>query len=196
MIRLLALALLFLCVASPTRAQRHATDRSSVLIDGSAGYTRRHFEHDRVDIRTSELEIAPSVQYFVRSGLAVGATLDFSRAHSEYVLPVSSSTDSRSRSIGIGPTLSYYHGSFGDRWIPFVTATYTFRRYEIEDATEETEDESTSWEGALGVLYLARDRVGLTAELFYRDGRREYGSGGESDETVTGLRIGIATFLF
>ncbi|NIP82845.1 MAG: hypothetical protein GWM90_27930 [Gemmatimonadetes bacterium] len=178
----LALALL-LGVPAVAGAQVPALDRGSLLLDGQASLTSAGV--DGQDDRTTNLTLTPSIQYFVTRGLALGA---------DAVLGRSSSGDFTSTAYGIGPTATYY-------WIldanvhPFLSGSVLFGSTNRETPVGEIDSSETQLRGAVGLLFLLTDAVGVNTELFYAHRSLEV-EDLEEDSDVYGLAVGISAFIF
>ena len=196
MSRVLAVTIILLSAPIAAGAQAYATDRSSWLVDGSAGYTRMSVEASTYETRSNQVSLAPSLQYFVVPGFAVGLSLDYRTADNTHTPDGSPSQSLTFTSTGVGPTLSYYHGTADQKVLPFVSGTYTFQNWKVDAQTTDDERKTRSVEVAVGVLLLMADHVGLTAEVFIRDGNVEDQDGVESNENLSGFRVGIAAFVF
>ena len=164
---------LFLTSALP--AQEHATDRGSYILGGSAGLSSQKNVGAE---RSTHMYFAPSVQYFVQPGLAIGGTLNL--AHFRF--------DNQSiTSYGAGPLLSYYFGAGEQSLRPYLSGRtiYSYARADVYGFL--------TYGGNVGVLYLLTRSVGLDASLFY-NAVSYRGSSNRTD--AFGLAVGFSAFAF
>lgn len=195
MSRALATVLFLLSGPISIQAQAHATGRASFLIDGSISYTRQTTETTQFESTSSQLSLAPTVHYFVAPGFALGLTLLFRDGESETTRN-QLTTSAEFVETAIGPSISYYHGSANSRWLPFMSASYTFGNQELMSPSSGAELSTRTLGGAVGVLVLLNQHVGLTGEVFLQDGTTEVEGALDRDRLMSGFRVGIATFVF
>ena len=175
-------------VSISARAQTHAVDQGSLLIDGNVSLTSTGSNDD--GDRVTNIMLSPSVQYFVVPGLAVGASFSLERQAS----------DGFSRTTyGVGPSVSYYFGASVEKAIyPFVAVgvNYFGSRFDFDGDTD-TETLSAYGVGASGgVLVMLSGSVGVTGRLFYEV--QDYSDDFDEDlrTNAFGFAFGIAAFVF
>ena len=175
----LALALLTPAVAG---AQAAALERGSVRVGGSvfAGV------QDRADLDTEYgASIRPDLEFFVRDGLAIGGQLG---------LGLQKSDQFTQTSLLVGPVATWYFVR-ESRTHPFVRATASYGVYRNENELDTTTGGHWGVSGAVGLLHLLTDAVGVDASLFLDRTTADVAFGGDRVTTSGGLRVGFSAFL-
>ncbi|HEX7118849.1 MAG TPA: outer membrane beta-barrel protein [Longimicrobiales bacterium] len=174
-------------------AQTHALDRGSFRVGGTASFTSAggEVDGDPVD-RETQLTLAPSVQYFLLPGLAVGGNLSLSRR--------GFGDDDAVTSYGIGPAVTYYFGAddaADQDWFPYIDAGIRYVDVQVDDAILGSEEPSVmGYNAAAGILFLLSPAVGMTGELFYDRSDLENNIGTDTRADTFGLAFGISAFVF
>ena len=182
-----AIAAALLITAAQADAQEYALDRGSLQISGSASLTSTDNDNSGDDGRVTVASVLPGLHYFVAEGLGVGGDLIFSYT--------SSGDDFSTRSIGIGPSVSYYFGGSESRVHPYLSARAAIASMTFDSPGGELEGSRRSGTVAGGILAMLSSSVGVTTELFYLLEKFE-SQGQEADSNTFGLAVGIAAFVF
>ena len=175
------------------QAQDYATDKGSFLIGGAASLSSSG--NDFEGGRSTTLSIAPSAQYFVIPGLAVGGTIGWAYASYE---------DFSFSTLNVGPRLSYYFGRSAQNIYPFVSAAVGYLRSSSDSGAFDQTASGTQFDVSGGATFMIARNVGLTGELFYTQRSEETDTdvGLLGDITTAfgsdsfGLRFGISAFVF
>jgi len=159
-------------------AQSNPIGRGSWRVAGSAqAVGHRDIGNDR---RSSVIELAPRVGYFVFKGLSIDANLRFSRFESG---------GDASYEWGVGPGATYFVGKSAWRVFPYVSFRTLFRFGESID--------TSTWLVGGGAVFMLVPHVGITGELSYQYSWAEIDDTGQgNDSELYGLRIGVAAFVF
>jgi outer membrane protein len=188
---LLAAAAAVAAIPSAAHAQAPALNTGSLRIAGSASLSVEDADsggpNDDGDNTTTFL-LSPTVQYFVRPGLALGGTFQIRRA---------SDGDITGTSYGIGPAATYYFVR-GDDLHPFVTGSVRYGRSRVEGlAGADIESDELGFRAAAGILFLLSESVGIDAGLYFDRVRNESGPlATETNVTSFGLAVGVSAFVF
>ena len=182
--RFLAACSLTLLATQSLAAQSHATDRGSIAVGGSASFTSGKAEG--ADDRTTLLDVRPMVQYFVGPGVAVGGTLTVGR---------SSNGNTTSTTLGIGPLLTFYFNQVSPTVLPFISAEFTVGQTSFDAPVAVADANTSTIQGAAGLLFMLSSSVGVNSQLFYRHQNFSQ-DGDDSEANVFGLAFGIAAFVF
>lgn len=162
-------------------AQSYATDRGSMLVGGTASFSSSGTRSNGGPWnRTTRLDLAPRVQYFILPGLAVGGDLSFSRAFG----------DVTTTHYGAGPTVSYYFGRAERAWYPYLRARVGLYRVVYGDEAQPSQT-SRGYAASGGVLLMLSRAVGLDAALTY-----EMPSDDQPDFRTLAFGLGISAFVF
>lgn len=179
-----------LAVISPARADSQASplERGVWLIGGTGWIYETHDIDD--DSRRFVIDLNPQIGYFVIPQLAVHANLGFA---------YSSTTGGFSRSIAVGPGLSYYFGGPRSRVLPYLTARTLFvwsRSGPPDDASSVSR--FRQWVAGGGVSWLVSRNAGLTAEALYQRSVLDQlaREGGDNNTEIYGLRLGVTVFAY
>jgi outer membrane protein W len=180
--------LVVLCVATAD-AQQHATDRGSIILAGDASIASSKSEDD--DDRTTSILLAPSIQYFLQPGLAIGAQLTFGH---------SSNGDFSTSVYGIGPRVSYYFGQGARTSRPFVSAGFAFTKVNADaDIAGDADFSARELTLRAGILFMLSNAVGLNPHVYYQTttSRFDVAIGEREFNTNTfGLAVGVSAFVF
>ena len=195
MVRATVLALLAAWTGATAQAPdpvSRATGKGSWLVGGTGGFTRHSEDGGRES--SIELNVSPSVLYFIRSGVAVGGTLGVSRVDSQ---------TSDARSVLIGPALRGYFHTPSARLLGHAGASAQLAKSRLVDSRTTTvltsSARSVAYEVLGGATWLASTHVGVYAELYYwtSDGKLERTAVAPLafTQSRTGVRLGIAAFM-
>ena len=169
-----------LVVPGLSAAQVPALEQGSMLIGGSAGFSSSRGDGGS---RFTNIGVAPSVQYFVVPGLAVGGSLPLGALFRD---------DETSVRFGIGPAATYFFVQAGPLH-PFLDASV---RYEVNQMVDDDRRSTTlGYDAGLGVMAFLNEAIGVHARLYYRASHSEF-EGQESEFDTLGLSMGVSTFLF
>ena len=177
-----ALAALLASAPVVAAGQTPALERGSYALGGSAGFT---IQDNGAGENAFTFSAVPRVEYFFLDGLALGGHLGLSR---------STQGESSSTALYVGPIASYYFVQ-GGRAHPFVRALAAYTRRSFSSPITDGSFSSLALTGAVGLLYMLSDAVGVDAQLFVRSDRLESGTGAEAEATSGGLQIGFSAFV-
>ncbi len=168
-------------LGTTARAQSFAVDRGSWLVGGTAGFNSIGYSGQSG--RETLIFLYPAVQYFVTPGLALGGTLTLYRdgiGGGQHVV-----------GYGGGPAVTYYFGRGHRSFYPYVGASASLVRSRATGGSSSSE-RNLGAHG--GLLFMLARNVGVDAGLYYD---RYYGSASPfNDQSVYGLQIGVAAFVF
>lgn len=185
--RILQASSLFLAITALTAsAQTHATDRGSIIIAGDASLSSSKAEND--DDRTTTIRLAPSLQYFIRPGLAIGG---------EVLLSRTSLGNASISQYGVGPRLSYYFGQGARTMHPFVSGSITFANGSSDPGDIDFSSRDVTLRA--GLLFMVSNAVGINPNLFYQNTKTSFTNANGEIEGKTntfGLAVGISAFVF
>lgn len=172
------LAALLATLPAAAQAQSHATDRGSMLLGGSAGFSSHGYRVEGVEEqeRATVLHFMPSVQYFVLPGLALGGDVNVTRY---------SNRDGSSAQYGVGPAVSYYFGGPEKSVLPFLSGSLLYLRSSAND------DSQTGYSASAGAVFLFNRSVGLRGSLYYNGWSME-----DVRSNTYGVGIGFTAFAF
>lgn len=165
------------------QAQSYALDRGSFAVDGQASLTSSG--SDGVDGRRTSYGLSPSVLYFVRPGLALGASA--SVGHTSF-------DDSSATAWTLGPMATLYFGGEAADLHPFVTATVGLGGSSFDTPVNEESVSHTRVRMAVGVLKLLTDGVGLHGQAGYE--RLSYGGDRDGWDDNVSVAFGFSIFVF
>jgi hypothetical protein len=178
---LLALAALVL-LATAASAQGYPTDKGSILLDGAISFTSQGFED--VDERATNINVNPSLGYFIMPGLAIGA---------EVLLDKTSFDELSSTSLGVGPFVAYFFGGPASRTYPFISAGVNY----VSNSTEGVDTSGLGAEVAAGAAFMVARNAALTASAFAQfSSFSAVGSDESFGSNTFGVRGGVAVFIF
>ena len=183
MTRLHALVPALLLAVLPARgaAQSYPTDRGSFIVGGSASLTTSKASIALLgsdeELRSTTLAVAPSAQYFVAPGLAVGGRV---QSYTTWVDGESSGT------FGVGPQLSYFFGRGDRRLYPYLSAGVSYDQ-EVGDS----DNHGSGVNAAGGLVFMLGRQVGLDTSLGFN-----HVSAGTTTLQTFGLALGITAFAF
>jgi opacity protein-like surface antigen len=176
--------------ATPIAAQTHATDRGVWL----AGGTARISGHRDIgnDTKTFVIDLNPRVGYFVLPHLVLSANLQYVRSSDDL---------GSSRTVGVGPGLSYYFGGPTSRVLPYLTSRTLFQwgRSGLDDQPSSFRDSDLSWLAGAGASILVARNVGVTAEAFYQWTRFAVETAdweGSNSSEQYGVQFGVTVFAY
>lgn len=170
---------------STLQAQEHALDARSLQIGGSASFAS--VDDDNFTDRRNTVTLNPRLHYFVIERLALGADLNLSYAKL--------SDDVSARTIGIGPSVTYYFGGPAATAHPYLSIRASIASVRFESGLQDTDGSNRSASGAAGILTMLSRSVGISTELFYETRRQEFDSQ-EGDSNTIGIAVGISAFVF
>ena len=178
-----ALAAMLAFLPAAASGQAAALEKGSFVLGGSAGF---NIEDNGVGDNAFTISAIPRVEYFLADGFAVGGHLGASRY---------SQGESSSTSVHAGPTVSYYFLQDG-RVHPFVQALASYTRSTFSSPVSDGSRASMGLTGAVGLLYMLSDAVGVDTRLFVRRDSHENFTGDTIETTRGGLLIGFSAFVF
>lgn len=183
--RFALLAGLLAALPAAAQAQSYATDRGSLLLGGSAGFSSSggSVDGESAGDRNTFLNFSPSVQYFVLPGLAVGGNIIAQRA---------SGGDNSVNTLGVGPSVSYYFGQSERSVYPFVSGSVRYLRNSGEDVDNVS---NVGYGASTGAVFMLNRNVGLRTELYYNTNRFEVRDI-EVDSDQFGVSLGFTAFTF
>lgn len=173
---------LVLAAALPARAaaQAYPTDRGSFIVGGVAGLVHSRVSQELVggeqEYSSTQLSVAPEVEYFVAPGLAVGGRFQVLGVWSE---------DTSQGLFGIGPQLSYYFGRDARSIYPYVSGGVSYFNDIDFDAR------ATGADAAAGLVFMLSRGVGLNTALFYDVRVAE-----QTRVANMGVSVGVSAFVF
>ena len=175
---------------SRSAAQDSAVDAGVWLVGG----TGRVYGHRDIgnDSRSFIIDLNPRVGYFLVPHLAVTANLQYLRGRNDI---------GWTRTVGLGPGLSYYFGGPTSRVLPYLTGRTLFQWVRAAPHDEPTAvfDRQSTWVLGGGLSWLVARNVGLTAEFFYQrsDVRAERLDWvGENSDEQYGMQFGATIFAY
>jgi hypothetical protein len=185
MTKRMAWILIAAALAAPglLEAQSYALDRGSLAVAGQASFTSSR--SDGVDGRRTSYGLSPSVLYFVRPGLALGASA--SVGHTSF-------DGSSATAWTLGPTATLYFGREAAEFHPFVTATVGLGHSSFDTPVDEESVSHTRVRVGVGVLKLLTEGVGVHGQAGYE--RLSYGGDGDGWDDNIGLAFGFSIFVF
>lgn len=187
MTRILALSLALLLVSAHIEAQsKHAIDKGSILIGGSAGLTRSTSEGVGGDVTVTQAFASPRALFFVAPRLAVGGEASLARL---------SGGGTTSSGIGIGPAIRYYLVPAAGTTLPYLGAAAHLSRTTFETSGG-ADNSSTGREftGVAGINFMVARQVAITGEAFVSHLSRS-SRNTTNGSTVLGFRFGVDAFL-
>ncbi|MBW3553977.1 MAG: hypothetical protein KY466_10725 [Gemmatimonadetes bacterium] len=177
-----AIAAMLTAVPVAAAAQTPALEKGSYALGGSAGFS---IEDSGSGDNVLTIAAIPRVDYFLVDGLALGGHVGIRRF---------ARGDDSSTSFHLGPVVSYYFVQDG-RAHPFVRALASYVHSTFSTAVSDGSSDSMALTGAVGLLYMLSDAVGVDAQLFVRRQSWESSFGGEAASTEGGLQIGFSAFV-
>ena len=183
--------------AEGVSGQSNAFDRGSVLIggEGSLTFTKDTFDFATQDGQGSrertELIVAPSVEYFLIPGLALGGRVSIRRQ------------EGGTWSLGGGPALRYFFLKGEQVWSPYLSGSLEFGKTWLSDYTKDPNFHS--YRGAVGTVFMVSTGVGIHTEAFYDFLHWNHGipdavnapdREDEIERREYGLAVGISVFVF
>ena len=176
------LAAILAAVPLAAGAQAPALEKGSYALGGSAGF---NIESSGSGDNALTIAAIPRVEYFLVDGLALGGHVGVSRF---------ARGDDSSTSFHLGPIVSYYFVQDG-RAHPFVRALASYVHSNFSFSVGDGSSDSLALTGAVGLLYMLSDAVGVDAQLFVRRRSLESSFGAEAEATQGGMEIGFSAFV-
>ncbi len=175
-----------LSLSGPLTAQaRHAIDKGSVLVGGSAQISRTTSESGTSEATSTSVFVNPRALLFVAPRVAVGGDVSIGRI---------SAGDVSSSSVGVGPAFRYYLRAAGATSLPYLGAAARISRASFEGpGSADGSETSRDVEGVLGIDWMISRQVGIAGEAFVAYFSR--GSGPSRSATTFGVRFGIDAFF-
>jgi hypothetical protein len=183
------LAVLSCLGAADVSAQSYFTDRGAVLIGGEASLTSSGSVSDgdvgEESERTTGLVLAPSVQFFVIPGLALGG---------ESFISYSSGGAGSVTVFSLGPAISYFFGGPDSSYYPFVSAFAGISNVQIGDTNSLR---TIDYNASAGLAFPVARNVALTGALFYKGSRQRADDPDiRYSYNTFGLRFGFLASIF
>jgi hypothetical protein len=134
--------------------------------------------------------VGPSALVFVSSRLAVGG---------EGQLSIGSTSNSHSRTLGLGPTARLFLGEPSERLLPFISATVLPEWTHQVLGSLEVDARLITLDGSLGATHLLAAHAGLTGEVYATHFNVSTTSPGNAPSvpgtTHYGMRFGFTVFV-
>ncbi|MFQ5572401.1 MAG: hypothetical protein ACE5G0_22230 [Rhodothermales bacterium] len=181
---------LFACMPATAFAQTFAIDQGSFMLGGALSFTSRGGElyEDNNEDRLNALSLNPTLQFFLRRGIAVGGTILVSRTWQG---------DFSQSTFGIGPRISAFFGTPTLNAYPFLSLSPIYVSNTTDFGTGDISGSGFGVHLTGGAALMVARNVSVTIGLFYL---YESNSFDELDDSFTGntfgIEMGIAAFIF
>ena len=183
-------------------------EKGSFLVGGSMGFSSSKTKGtystnpQSYDFKTLSFSSSPNASYFIVKGLALGVTPSYSYSKQSQT----STPDTKSHSLSIGPLARYYF-TF-ERWAVFAHANYNLswqttwvNYYDIDFQTFQNiklKNKFTSLKAGVGVTYFPNSNVGIEGLIFYQQNNLDYDKAyyiSSSNTPSINFNIGLQFYL-
>ena len=162
--------------------QNNALEKGSLKVAGAGSLMSSG--RDAADTRSTRASIDASVSYFVRSGLAVGASLG---------LGYTSQGEASASSMSLGPQATLYFGGQDAELHPYLSALVGLGRRAVSQGDLDDSANEVRFRASGGLLTFLTPSVGVHVEAFYE--RFDDRSAASLDSDHFGIGVGFDLFL-
>lgn len=187
--KFLSLATALLFVANFAFSQSFATDKGSIIVGGTAGFSSQGGDmYESGGDRANSLSVNPEFGFFVAPSVAIGGTA---------VINYVSQGDASSTTIGGGPSISYLIGGPESKTYPFVSLSPVYTSVSYDYGSFDSSASGFGMLGQVGAVMMAARNVGVNVGIFYL---YESYSSDDFDDSMSGntygVQVGITAFVY